>query len=256
MKIAVCFSGQLSRFNINLHVFKEQLAIYAKHSIDLFFSFWGNEDLNSFHKKIEDNIKPEFKNNINIRNVELIQNCEWKSKHPNSKCWSRGNSAESIICMYKSIKNADILRQNFEKQNNLNYDLVIRSRPDILISGDIDFEKWKHKLDSEKIAIIPKNYNWCEQWSENGMLCDLWFVAKPKAMEEICKIADLVDDHVDSGCRLHPESLLWWQIEKHVNISSFFQTNNIIRPLYSFEHCEVILHRNGNAVKYKDKSAI
>lgn len=246
MRIAICFSGQLSRLNQYLDIFAEQIECYAGNAVDLFFSFWGNECAIGLQQKIENKIKPELKNQIFVKKIELIHNCEWKSKHPHSKCWSRGNTPESICCMYRSIQKADLLRQKYEIENNVNYDLVVRSRPDILIVGNMQFEKWKNILDANKLIISPNNYNWKEHWTEHEMLNDLWFVSKPNAMSEIVKLADLVDDHVDSGCRLHPESLLWWQISKHMSAEKFCKSP--AEKLYEFD-CETILCRGKQRLK-------
>lgn len=246
MRIAVCFSGQLSRLNQHLDIFAEQVECYAGNRVDLFFALWGDECVTALQHKIENKIKPELRSQITIRKIELTHKCEWKSKHPSSKCWSRGNSPESICCMYKSIQKSDLLRQNFEAENAISYDLVIRSRPDILVVGNMQFEKWKNILDANKLIISPNNYNWKEHWTEDEMLNDLWFIAKPNTMTEIVKLADIIDDHVDAGCRLHPESLLWWHITKYMNAEKFCKSPAIKR--YEFD-CETILCRGKQRLK-------
>jgi hypothetical protein len=249
MRIAICFSGQIERIVQFPVSFANQLIKLGDFDqCDLFFSHWDigipESEFRFYVNKI---LYDRVGKNCTIATVNFTPENTWNSKYKQRDCWSDGNSPRSIYLMFGGVQNADLLRQSYEKRNNFIYDLVIRSRLDIELAGEFNMLKWKQLLDNRKISIFPKNFNWFEYWNSSGMLNDQFFVSNSNIMTKISGLVDHIDEYVDAGCRLHPESLLWWHIRNEVTPpESYFGTDPWDKfPWYSFQNFETLL-RNSN----------
>ena len=208
MRVAVCFSGHGDRLNI--HEFDKQLQMYKNYDhIDMFFSLWDTN-----REVIESTIK-QLAQNTQSGSYKLY--FEWKQQPSESplkytKCheWCSHYIPLQWYSQYSGIKNADLFRQ----QHSNDYDLVIRSRLDVGLAGDCDFALWDQLLNSYDV-IFPRSWNWKYLWNdEGGCLNDQFFIARPDTMSRITLLSDRIDEYVDLGCRMHGESLMWWNITK------------------------------------------
>lgn len=144
MKIALCLSGHLRNGDHTCFPSLKKI-ILDKYDCDTFLSSW---DVNAFTTEAyrdkksyenlgkDDNIYDRLVNTYKPKkfNIETgkptwlvnVEN-EWGDK----KVKHGGAFVSPIQAMFKKMEDADILRREYEKENNFKYDLVIRIRFDI-----------------------------------------------------------------------------------------------------------------------------
>lgn len=204
MKIAICYSGHGDRLEPN-H-FNQQLSMYKNYThIDLFFSLWNGNNAaieNSIRQIVSDKLSGshqlyfEWKDEITECPLTHTQ-CDEICQHYQPIRW---------YSQYTGIKNADLLRQRYSND----YDMVIRSRLDIGLEGNVDFELWNERLKTIDV-IYPRSWNWYMFWTETRkMINDQFFIARPETMSRLVNLVDRMDEYIDAGCRFHGESLMWW----------------------------------------------
>jgi len=238
MRIAICFSGQVNRItDPNVSFLQTQLSKYKEYDqCDLFFSHWdGTIDKPCFADFLQTVLPGCMMGKYSVADIEFTSKYMWSSKYQQKDIvdQSRPHGLEAMFLQAAGIKNVDLLRQNYEEQNNFTYDIVIRARADINIIGEYDLPKYKKLLDhNSNLILLPKNHHHPSQWDNQGMLCDHWFAATSKLMSRITTLVDHIDEYVDCGARLHPETLLWWHIVRRINANYEFQDfRNILRGI-------------------------
>ena len=242
MRIAVCFSGPASRFYERLDDFGNQLNILKGFSqCDLFFSFSGGGSADEIAEIATKKAQEHLEGSFQVVKVELTDQYPNHSKYIHiHQCWSQGNNPNVMFSMFGGIKRADSLRQAYEKEHDFKYNLVIRSRPDINVVGTPELEKWIALVHNQSMIVVPKNYNWFEHWTEHGMLNDQWFAGNSDIMSAVTKLVDRIEEYVDNGCRLHPETLLWWHL-RHVTPIAGTTTVQFPTPYFRFIDVETVL---------------
>ena len=245
MKVAVCFSGGVDRYKQYPKSFLRQLEYYKNfNKCDLFFSHWNSPMNDWFVDFLKESIPTVLNTNEVTVNIEFTDKYPWSTKYTKEHCYSQANDPSSFLTMFGGIKNADVFRQTYEKENNIQYDFVLRSRSDIHLIGSINWQQELDLLKNHKLVMFTKNWHWIDQWDQYGMLNDQWFMAEPHVMTEVTKLVDCVDEYVDAGCRLHPESLLWWHVKNSLTppLTHILKYNN-----YGFINAETILkgHHTG-----------
>jgi len=154
MKIAVCISGELRTFNNQL-VIDSYSKFIEKYSPDVFLSTWDHigESMNhayidpSTSKNKRINIKSEILNTYNnIKSLKIENYNEWfnsldeavKSVVFRDNYFSRTiNSYTQIYKIYDSI----LSKYEYENNNNIKYDVVLRVRPDNLFILDLELDE-------------------------------------------------------------------------------------------------------------------
>lgn len=102
---------------------------------------------------------------------------------------------------YMSLKICDHMR----RASGVNYDLVIRSRPDVGLDRLIDLEFIKNALQTrENWIVTPDN----QKHGHAPQLCDQFAIGLPKTMTAYCDAVDMFDDLYLGGVDYNPECLL------------------------------------------------
>jgi hypothetical protein len=166
---------------------------------------------------------------MSIAAIEFTPLYEWSSPYNQSHMWG-GNTYQAIFFQAGGIKNVDQLRQRYEQDHGFKYDMVIRSRPDIQINGNIDLIKFNSLLDEPNSFLSPANRRYPNLWNcpihnqnpnylGQGMLCDLWLAARSDNMSNITTYVDFINQYTSDGSRFHPDTLLWWHTVKVLNLN-------------------------------------
>jgi len=233
MRIAICFSGQVERLYHEHGKFVNQLRLYQQ-DCDLFFSFWGNPSDETNLRNFLSVILPP---NMSIAAIQFTPLYNWSSQYNQSHMFA-GGTLHGIFLQAGGIKNVDELRQRYEQEHNFKYDIVIRTRADIEIQGKIDLIKFNNLLiDAPTLVLTPNNWKFPIAWNcpnrnkipgylGQRMMCDQWFAATSDNMSEITKFVNYINEYISNGSRVHPETLLWWHVEKIlklINLSMDFR---------------------------------
>lgn len=241
--IAICFSGKLDRLIAHLDNLLAQLSKYTNYSqCDLFFSHWEHDNGVDILTNLLKNRLPQY---MQVAGIECISIHNCSTKFEQEDTWSPGNNLPGFISQFEGIKNSDTLRQRYEMKNNFIYDLIIRSRSDIRIDDEIDIMRLIDSVNNNTI-LFPYNYRWAALWDDatvgdrlfgrrvlkeqigQGMMCDMWFAAESNIMSQLTVMVDNIDQYVDDGCRLHPETVVWWHIVKTMKCKYDYQYFKVI----------------------------
>jgi len=110
--------------------------------------------------------------------------------------------AERMWGMYNSLKGADLLRRQHEAEYGA-YDLVIRARPDVGLSGSLDLERLF--AESNPLSLYtPDN----EQHGYGHRINDMIAVGTSRSITAYCDAVDWIPYYYRQGVIFHPETML------------------------------------------------
>lgn len=149
MKVSICFTGHLRTFEKCKESFEKNILDEIYPNIpDIFFSVYDREDLNSnkyytkaelndilyFNLKNGDKLYPKIINvidndkyqqdRINVETTRLLNN-NHSLRHISNDFLNLSGITRNILDTYNRLL-------NYEKENNINYDLFMFTRPDML----------------------------------------------------------------------------------------------------------------------------
>jgi hypothetical protein len=196
-KIAICISGEMRFFNHPLVVegYKKFIQI---HNPDVYISTWNHIGKSMNHKYIDPNETKSVETALEESIRSIYQDIKYLCIE-NYNDWIDNidsNIKESIYCegysprtinsysqIYK-ISNSINLKSKYEKENNFNYDVVVRLRPDNLMVNHFNFEIDPNTIYNINfgIAYYPKR------------IYDILFYGDSKSMD---KIANTFSNYID-----------------------------------------------------------
>jgi len=199
-KVAVIFAGQIRSFKTCWpSIYKHVIVPFEPH-VDVFMHLWEfGEDVSEYRE--EGNYLTQFKiQNDECSKEYVIEKCDkilkgfvcdkWSKEWENKimeEC--RGyeiienmnehdrNYAVSCICMYYKIMLSNNLRLEYQKENNNEYDLVIRARLDFKWSENVPFMNLKNN----QIAFVNDNY-------AKHNCNDKFFMGTPNVIDTVCQL--------------------------------------------------------------------
>lgn len=219
MKIAICLSGGLKYPEIALESIKN---IFPNEEIKIFIHTWKVENKTEFigtiHGSDYKEIDKQISNNFDILeeyNYEslLIENYESKKKKfddifeqlkfldPNEDQKNSIRTDVGPISMHYSIHKSNELKRQYEKENNMTFDVVIRMR------FDNDFRGAKFDLSNIKRGIwIP----WMPTLDFLGGVSDIFALGSSHCMDDysslflnLFKLQNLTIYHPETMLRDH-----------------------------------------------------
>ena len=210
-KIAVCFSGTL---RTGVHAFPNIKRYYGDYfnNIDFFMHTWDIEDWGCdwsgyHHPFIGDSLWASYQERklfkLQDSKLEKMESLYKFKRLETSSIFDSydPNSPKKHHHMWNSFKRSIELKQEYEKENNFEYDIVIKSRPDILFrvksTSGIDlittggkrigeqkefanFEKDLELVESDNIVAQNCNYE-----PPNRTLDDVFWMGSNKVMDNL-----------------------------------------------------------------------
>ena len=104
-----------------------------------------------------------------------------------------------ILNMLYKIYKCNNLKKERELETGQKYDIVVRARPDVVYSKEIDLNI------QEDTVYFPTKHN-------HTGLCDQFFYGS--VMDYMCDLYLNILDYVDQGCPMHPETLVKYHFDK------------------------------------------
>jgi hypothetical protein len=211
MRIAIQLSGQ-PRFTQDFNLFLENLIGYDQADWFIYLSnkyhthrikegvaispSWEDFDADWAINKISSNLpKNNFIQRFEISDSHLQQ---WPPVS-NIHCTF---SVEGVWMMYYNLLKVNQLRKDFQKQQNVEYDFILRVRSDSNLNGPIDVSR----LNINHDEIYMPNNNW---FGFPGLeVNDQFAIGKDQAVTTYCDIVHSIKKYNDSGIAFHPETLL------------------------------------------------
>jgi hypothetical protein len=217
MKVAILLPGQ-PRFTPGFDDFLSKLKGYTTAD---WFVYFTNNNVNLVNNKPWATIPSEWENfkqewgqqqvqsmlppNNFVRYFEISDADQQEFFEPKN-VFQVGHT-QYVFKMFYNLYRADQARQNYETDNNFQYDLVIRTRPELGPHSDIDLSK----LDIQENQIIMPNNDWHGDPSAN----DQFAMGKSKAMSVYGNLYSCLKEYNDNGIKFHPETLVGHNLQKN-----------------------------------------
>jgi hypothetical protein len=220
MKVALCLSGQVRNWLACYPLIEEK--IITPYNADVFIHTWSkSENYNIPHCNVEDfsvydarkDITYEFLNTYRPKKTQ-IDVPEYKTFR--SKVLSNSRFYNTMMMWYSILKSNE-LRKEYEKENSINYDIIIRCR------FDLHFEKFIIDKFETGTLYLPPNENIDNPFPEpmkNELLLlgmkympnDQFAYGSSKVMDYYASLYLYLKDYMDEQDN-HPEAMMthhWW----------------------------------------------
>lgn len=223
IRVALCLSGHLRTYVQVADSIKKYLIDAL--DCDVFIHTW---DKIGFSRYDGDTNERDTNNELDIINElfkpkSIVVENSKPTVNNIDKYLTRSISRESplnVFGMYYKIKMANELKKEYEEKNNFIYDLVIRSRADLMFLSYIP----KFELENTELLWIPNFDMW-------GGTNDQFAFSSSKNMDIYSSLYDYIDSYWEDGVVFHPETLLDHHIEKNNLIMGPSEISfKIIRP--------------------------
>lgn len=228
MRAAVLLSGE-PRFCVEFDYFLKGLKEFDQ--IDYFVYLWkkspptsdfvgstGHVVIPTFWQDINKDLATEkfsklLPENHNLCSLELADQ-ESVKVFPITKNFALETNLINPWKMWYGWNKVNQLRIDYEKNNNVNYDLVIKTRPDVALMQDINLKDLKVILaNNSNLVIIPSNKS---SGYDGIWMCDLFGISLPDTMTIYCDLYNQALEHHDSrGVKFHPETMLGRHLQYH-----------------------------------------
>lgn len=142
MKIALCLSGQPRYLDIGYQYLYN--IFLSKYDVDVFSHIWFDEKLTNkdIDFCIRYNRSHKWEKNSDKKVLDLYKPKKYIFEPPkqfSTQPFLGANfeliKPENVLSMYYSIEQANKLKKEYEEENNFKYDVVIRSRTDIILQN-------------------------------------------------------------------------------------------------------------------------
>ena len=187
MKVCLLLSGQMRNADEVFPSFKSNLL--DRYDTDVFISTWNSHNV---HQSI--NLFNPI--SVDIENYEAGFQSKWNQlvSHNEYKLETNANLVSMISMWYKTLR-ANQLRKKYESTMGFKYDLIIKTRPDIIIEEPIDL------IQSDNL-VIPFGWDWSEG------INDLMAWGNQSDMETYCELFYSFSSLANSMDKINPETML------------------------------------------------
>lgn len=187
MKVCLLLSGQMRNADEVFPSFKSNLI--DRYDTDVFISTWNSHNV---HQSI--NLFNPI--SVDIENYEAGFQSKWNElvSHNEHKLETNANLVSMISMWYKTLR-ANQLRKKYENLMGFKYDLIIKTRPDIILEEPIEL------IQSDNL-IIPFGWDWSEG------INDLMAWGNQTNMETYCELFYMFTSLANSMDKINPETML------------------------------------------------
>lgn len=190
MNIALCLSGQARCFK-QTHEYVKQNLLY-RGDVSVFYHVWDfpkTKELESLYEPKMHMVEKPIKPNLSKYTRVPAPSPGWKVKDP----------AMSTYCQLYSMKKSIELKTQYEQNNNIKFDWVIRSRFDFALNVRIPFES----MDNTKL-YIPN----CRMTPGRDFGNDQFAFSSSENMNKYSYTFDNIDRFYDAGTTMIGEEMM------------------------------------------------
>ena len=208
LKVAVCLSGHMRTFENNFQSFKDN--ILSKYDCDVFIHTW---DLMGSSFRFTDNKLHMVNIEKYIEKIELFYNPKKIIVEP-FKLFDLtplmkqravpGRDAGGTISMFYKIDACNTLKKEYEKENDVTYDCVIRYRSDLHLDQPFPLDS-NTNLSAVHVPL----------YGNFGGINDQLAFGSSSMMDTYCSLYSNLDNLLQAGANLNPEKLLMAHVNYH-----------------------------------------
>lgn len=210
MKVAICISGQLRTFERTFPALSK--FILEPFHCDVFVSTWNDSGLPEgvsapvALQKAADLYRPVvFDHECWTEVLKRWGDLSFLA----SRCRADAH-ADRVLGMFYKIWRSNELKKEYEKANGFVYDVVIRSRADVLY------------FESPEIDQIYSDMIYLGNKFGYGGLTDQFAFGPSATMDIYSSVVHRIAEYAQLGCVVHPETLLEWHLRTHLRQGVLF----------------------------------
>jgi hypothetical protein len=201
MKTCLLLSGQIRDAEKWFPSIKKNLL--DVYNPDVFISTWSNDPIVENETSILRLIELYNPADIEIENFEEVSDEKLRSLMDKSFRTPPETKPLNVFSMYYKIMKANELKNKFEIENNISYDVVIRCRMDLNF-----IEQCPVLETTDDILYIPAG------WDFYGGCNDLFAIGNKKTMDYYSSVFNNLEKIIHERHWVHPESILKFHLMK------------------------------------------
>ena len=140
--LAICFSGSLRSLEYCFENFIEKIFNPNKNYFVIKLFYYIPNDINHMKINIANNFNPivKMENDKAMPDINII----WNGRSSNNKVNDNVSSAGiyGYLQQLYGIQESYKLVENYEKENNINFDIILRVRTDVIFKNELDLQKY------------------------------------------------------------------------------------------------------------------
>lgn len=228
MKVAILLSGQLRNIERGFQFIRKNLM--EGYDCDVFIHAWYNEE--NTDKKFSPWWNSKLIKDDNLKVLDLYNpvshliepQIKFDKKNYDASQFEGDYRVDATLSMFYSIKKCNELKTDYEKENNMKYDVVVRSRFDLAILTKIKYEEHD----------FINNIFFKDDCSHEKNICmnDHFAFGSSENMDHYCSTFDSIEDlYVNYNTPFNPETFLGrnLRILKKINCIGIPISSGIIR---------------------------
>lgn len=227
MKVAVLLSGFLRKLDWNI----DSLINNILYNVDYDFFISSYYPYLTNHNYIDylntETINYDIINKLNCKKLE-IEDYSLYEKYFNEKCIEYNfDQTNRVFSQFYKVYKCNMLRLDYQKENNINYDFIIRTRSDIFFNKKIDITTFDNNFMHINEFCGHNETSLSETNSRFGtykIVDDKFSISNCSNMTIYCDTYTNLDKYIKTDSIIHQEGLLAKQL----------LTNNIKIKLYDF----------------------
>ena len=228
LKIALCISGHMRTFEETFPSIQKY--ILSDLDCDVFIHTWDtlglsyrplDNNLNKKYQNLQDNLNKLFRPKkiiIEPRKEFMISNIMRTKLEP-------GRDIHGMLSMFYKIEACNDLKKEYEADNNIKYDIVIRFRSDLLMGSPLPINK-----------NFKENFLYIPMYGNFGGLCDQFAFGSSEVMDKYSSIFSNIENHLNNGAVFNPEKLLNFHV-------------NAMKLLVHKEHVKYVIKRSNGLIQ-------
>ena len=207
MKIAVLVSGMLRTFEETYPRLKKYIIDDLKPDI-FFYGYPNKKGIKYCENKIKELWNPKDYKIVEYtdflrREICFDENKYEKNKRPETK-------VNNVLSAAYTLKKCNDLRLKYQKDNNIDYDIVLRIRPDYYFINHIN----QSQLESAKKGEILIPNEWDFKEVHPLAVSDGIALSNNFSMNKYCELYNYIDNYFDEGISFHPETYFGFHIDR------------------------------------------
>jgi|SRR5579885_839567 len=213
MKIAVCLSGHLRKFEETFPLLQKHLLNH--YDCDIFLHTWDKMGYVSRYKgdarsdetlKYIEAVQALYKpKKIVVESSSFVEELKRQGDEYAPHLRNEPKHVGHMASMFYKIYAANELRKFHERETNTQYEWVVRCRPDLLFHGDT----WVPSDKTPGRVYIPKHQ------SGQGWLSDQFAIALPDDMDLYCSFFFNLAEYFGARNEFYPEKFMAWNFTKN-----------------------------------------
>ena len=228
MKVALCISGHLRKFDQTFNSLYK--SILSKYNPDIFIHTWDklgfscrfktDSVLNETSTKLSLINKLYNPKKLIIESSDFVETLKQEGNKYAPHLINEPKHVGHMSSMFYKIYACNAIRKNFELENNISYDWIIRCRPDLLFHEKVDIP-----------ANKQENTIWLPQFICNaGWYTDQFAIADSDSMDLYSSIYFDLPEYFNKKMEYYPEKFVFWALnEKNLKVDFLNTKFEILR---------------------------